>query len=101
MQFGQPERGHLPIAYISGSGRLDTSIVPKALLCGLDYKLVTVGVPYAVDHFQHLHIEDSMEKPRSETLASHLGSEYETCKPGLEGNRGSWVKMCHLCRVYN
>jgi hypothetical protein len=26
---GRPERGHLPSAYISGSGRLDTSIVPK------------------------------------------------------------------------
>jgi hypothetical protein len=28
------------------------------------------------DHFQHLHNEDSREKPRSETLAIHLGSEY-------------------------
>jgi hypothetical protein len=28
------------------------------------------------DHSQHLHIEDSREKPRSETLAIHLGSEY-------------------------
>jgi hypothetical protein len=27
---------------------LDTGIVPKALPCSLDYKLVTVGVPYAV-----------------------------------------------------
>jgi hypothetical protein len=26
---GRPERGHLPSAYISGSGRLDTGIVPK------------------------------------------------------------------------
>jgi hypothetical protein len=51
------------------------------------------------DHFQHLHNEDSREKPRSETLASHLGSEYGTCKLGLEGNHDSWVKMCHLCRV--
>ena len=51
-------------------------IVPKALPCGLDYKLVTVGVPYAVDHFQHLRNEDSREKPRSETLAIHLESEY-------------------------
>jgi hypothetical protein len=31
------------------------------------------------DHFQHLHNEDSREKPRSETLASHLGSEYGNC----------------------
>jgi hypothetical protein len=28
------------------------------------------------DHSQHLHNEDSREKPRSETLAIHLGSEY-------------------------
>jgi hypothetical protein len=44
----RPERGHLASAYSTGSGRLDTGIVPKALSCGLDYKLVTVGVPYAV-----------------------------------------------------
>jgi hypothetical protein len=73
---GRPEQGHLASAYSSGSGRLDTGIVPKALPYSLDYKLVTVGVPYAVDHFQHLRNEDSREKPRSETLAIHLGSEY-------------------------
>jgi hypothetical protein len=73
---GRPERGHLASAYSFGSGRLDMGIVPKALPCSLDYKLVTVGVPYAVDHFQHLRNEDSREKPRSETLAIHLGSEY-------------------------
>jgi hypothetical protein len=73
---GRPERGHLASAYSSDSGRLDTDIVPKALPCSLDYKLVTVGVPYAVDHFQHLCNEDPREKPRSETLAIHLGSEY-------------------------
>jgi hypothetical protein len=72
----RPEQGHLASAYSSGSGRLDTVIAPKALPCSLDYKLVTVGVPYAVDHFQHLRNEDSTEKPRSETLAIHLGSEY-------------------------
>jgi hypothetical protein len=70
------ERGHLASAYSTGSGRLDTGIVPKALPCGLDYKLVTVGVAYGVDHFQHLCNEDSREKHRSETLAIHLGSEY-------------------------
>jgi hypothetical protein len=42
------ERGHLASSYSSDSGRLDTGIVPKALPCSLDYKLVTVGVPYAV-----------------------------------------------------
>jgi hypothetical protein len=50
------------------------------------------------DHFQHLHSEDS-EKPRSETLAIHLGSEYGSDQPREEENHGSWVKMCHLCRV--
>ena len=45
---GRPERGHLASAYSTGSGRLDTGIVPKALPCGPDYELVTVGVPYAV-----------------------------------------------------
>jgi hypothetical protein len=46
-----------------------------------------------------LRNEDSREKPRSETLAIHLRSEYGSSYPGLEGNRGSWVKMRHLCRV--
>ena len=73
---GRQERGHLASTYSFGLGRLDTGIVPKALPCSLDYKLVTVGVPYVVDHFQHLRNEDSREKPRSETLAIHLGSEY-------------------------
>jgi hypothetical protein len=73
---GRPERGHLASAYSFGSGKLDTGIDPKALPCSLDYKLVTVGVPYAIDHFKHLRNEDSREKPRSETLAIHLGSEY-------------------------
>jgi hypothetical protein len=45
---GRPERGHLPSAYISGSGRLDSSIVLKALPCRLVYKLVMLGVLYVV-----------------------------------------------------
>jgi hypothetical protein len=45
---GRQERGHLASAYSSGSGRLDTGIVPKALPCSLDYRLVTLGVFYAV-----------------------------------------------------
>jgi hypothetical protein len=43
-------------------------------------------------HFQHLHNEDSREKPRSETLVIHLGSEYGSSQPGLEVNHDSWVK---------
>jgi hypothetical protein len=45
---GRPEREHLASAYSFGSRRLDMSIVPKALPCSLDYKLVTLGVLYAV-----------------------------------------------------
>jgi hypothetical protein len=45
---GQPERGHLASAYSSGSGRLDTGLVSKALPCRLDYKLVMLGILYAV-----------------------------------------------------
>ena len=43
---GRPERGHLASAYSSSFGRLDMSIVPKALPCILDYKMVTLGVLY-------------------------------------------------------
>jgi hypothetical protein len=45
---GRPERGHLASAYSSGSGRLDTGIVPKALPYIMDYRLVTLGVLYFV-----------------------------------------------------
>jgi hypothetical protein len=45
---GRPERGHMASAYSSGSDRLDTGIVPKALPCSLDYRLVTLGVLFAV-----------------------------------------------------
>jgi hypothetical protein len=45
---GRPERGHLASAYSSGSGKMDTGIVPKALPCRLVYKLVTLGVLYVV-----------------------------------------------------
>jgi hypothetical protein len=45
---GRPEQGHLASIYSSGSGRVDTIIVPKALPSSLDYKLVTLGVLYAV-----------------------------------------------------
>jgi hypothetical protein len=45
---GRSEWGHLASAYSSGSGRLDMSIVPKALPCRLVYKLVTLGVLYAI-----------------------------------------------------
>jgi hypothetical protein len=38
-------------------------------------------------------------RPNSETLAIHLGSEYGSDQPRLEGNRDSCVKMRHLCRV--
>jgi hypothetical protein len=51
------------------------------------------------DHFQHLHNENSREKPRTKTLAIHLGSEYESDEPRQEGNHDSWVKMRHLCIV--
>jgi hypothetical protein len=45
---GRSEREHLASAYSSRSDRLDTGIVPKALPCSLNYKLVTLGVIYAV-----------------------------------------------------
>jgi hypothetical protein len=45
---GRPEQGYLASAYSFGSGRLDTCIIPKALPCSLDYRLVTLGVLYAV-----------------------------------------------------
>jgi hypothetical protein len=46
--LGRLEWGHLPSAYIFGSGRLDTGIVPK--LCPADWTIswITSDVLYAV-----------------------------------------------------
>jgi hypothetical protein len=73
---GRPERGHLSSAYISGSCRLDTGIVPK--LYPADWSIIWLRHVCFMqfDHFQYLHNEDSREKPRSETIGIHLGSEY-------------------------
>jgi hypothetical protein len=46
--LGRPERGHLPSAYISGSGRLDTCIVPKLYPVDWTISWVTSDVLYAV-----------------------------------------------------
>jgi hypothetical protein len=45
---GRLEQGNLASACSSSSGRLDMGIVPKALPCRLDYKLVTLGMLYVV-----------------------------------------------------
>jgi hypothetical protein len=73
---GRSERGHLSSAYIFGSGRLDTSIVPKLYPADWSISWLRQVCFMQFDHFQHLHNEDSREKPRSETLAIHLISEY-------------------------
>ena len=73
---GPPEWGHLPNAYISASGRLDTGIVPKLYPADWSISWLRQVCFMQFDHFQHLHNEDSREKPRSETLSIHLRSEY-------------------------
>jgi hypothetical protein len=72
---GRPERGHLPRAYISGSGRLDMGIVPKLYPADWSISWLRQVCFMQFNHFQHLHNEDSREKPCSETLAIHLRSE--------------------------
>jgi hypothetical protein len=46
--IGRPERGHLPSAYISGSDRLDTGIVPKLYPADWTISWVASDVLYAV-----------------------------------------------------
>jgi hypothetical protein len=75
---GRPERGHMPSAYISGSSRLDTSIVPKLYPADWFISWLRQVCFMQFDHSHHLHNEDSREKPRSETLTIHLGSEYRS-----------------------
>jgi hypothetical protein len=46
--LGRPEWGHLQSAYISGSGRLDTGIVPMFYPADWTISWVTSDVLYAV-----------------------------------------------------
>jgi hypothetical protein len=83
----------------SSLGILDTGIVPMLYPTNWSIRLGLRLMTLCSGHFQHSHSEDSKEKPCSETLAAHLGSEYGTCKLRLEGNHDTWVKLCHLYRV--
>jgi hypothetical protein len=52
-------------------------------------------------HFQHSHIEDPREKPRSETLPVHLGSDqWGVVILGQKENHGSWVKCATSAECY-
>jgi hypothetical protein len=76
---GRSEQGHLASAYSSGSGRLDTGIVPKL------YPVVWTISWLRQVYLMQLTISSicvmrtlGRTKPRSETPAIHLGSEYES-----------------------
>jgi hypothetical protein len=52
-------------------------------------------------HFQHSHSEDPTEKPHSETLLGHLGSDqWRVMISGQNGNHGSWVKCATYAECY-
>jgi hypothetical protein len=52
-------------------------------------------------HFQHSHSDDPREKPRSETLLVHLGSDqWGVAILGQKGNHGSWVKCATFAECY-
>jgi hypothetical protein len=52
-------------------------------------------------HLQHLHSEDPREKPCSETLSDHLGSDqWAVAILGQKGNHNSWVKCATSAECY-
>jgi hypothetical protein len=52
-------------------------------------------------HFQQSHSEDSREKPCSETLQVHLGSDqWGAIILGQKGNHNSWVKCTTSAECY-
>jgi hypothetical protein len=53
---------------------LGTGVVPQHFLEGGGYRFGYVRWSLCSGHFQHSHSEDPREKPRSETLPTHLGS---------------------------
>jgi hypothetical protein len=77
-----------------------TSIVPRLSL------RAEVWVWYARwslcnGHFQHSHSEDPREKPRSETLLGHLGSDqWRVMISRQNGNHYSWVKCATSTECY-
>jgi hypothetical protein len=72
----RPKWAHLPSAYIFGSDILDTSIVPKLYPADWSISWLCQVCFMQFDHSQHLHYEDSRDKPHCETPAINLGSEY-------------------------
>jgi hypothetical protein len=60
-----------------------------------------VGWFLYIAHFQHPHSEDPREKPRSDTLPDHLGSDqWGVALLGQKGNHGSWVKCATSVECY-
>jgi hypothetical protein len=53
---------------------LSTGVVPQLFPEGQGYRFGYVRWSLYSGHFQNSHSEDPREKPRSETLHTHLGS---------------------------
>jgi hypothetical protein len=60
-----------PIFLLKGLGM---GVVPRLFSEGGGYRFGYVRWSLWSSHFQHLHSEDHREKPRSQTLPTHLGS---------------------------
>jgi hypothetical protein len=70
--------------------------LPECGGIGLVHQMVTTQWS-----FQHSHGGDSREKPRSETLLGHLGSDqWRVMISGQNGNHGSWVKCATSIECY-
>jgi hypothetical protein len=60
-----------------------------------------IGFGTSDGHFQHSHSENPWEKPHSETLPVHLGSDqWGVAILGQKGNHISWVKCATSAECY-
>jgi hypothetical protein len=74
---------------------------PMGFPKGRGYRFGYVRWSLCSGHFHHPHSEDPREKPRSDTLPDHLGSDqWGVALLGKKGNHGSWVKCATSVECY-
>jgi hypothetical protein len=79
---------------------LGTGVVPRLFPESRGYRFGYVRWSLCSGHFQHPHSEDPREKPHSDDLPDHLGSDqWGVALLGKKGNHGS-VKCATSAKCY-
>jgi hypothetical protein len=78
-----------------------TALFPQLFPEGGEYSLGYIRWSLCSGHFLHPHSEDPSEKPRSDTLPDHLGSDqWGVVLLVQKGNHILWVKCATSAKCY-